>query len=337
MKIHASNRILSQFFVALVCIYSQNIQAIDLRPQYLKITISAEDDVLSRSEIKPIIVTFTNLDSRAHHIVLPGNKTSGNDLIYLKYFKVEGNFYRDVYTEPRTLQLDTSAKGNIDLQELEAGASISIPIFFNDSINASRHIQARHLIPDLENGEYQLQLCYNPWDEELASYFYQKTQFGFDRNIKQDTNKIEIDAEGICSNYLTIQISDAIHTQKETPENDCLCQLIAAEKWNAVKNYLKGETIENDQFKNDWLESECVFWAYPMPAAMLSSLPSFNGRFLILRAKEKYHYAYVNWQFGEVYVARMRMNQLGHLIGIRRSIIPSSNHTKIKLLNFSVF
>lgn len=332
-----SIRALRLVFAFVFFISFNNLLAKDLRPQYLKITISAEDEFWSRSEIKPIIVTFTNLDSRAHHVVLPGNKSSGNDLIYLRYFKVEGNFYREVYTESRALQLDTSAKGYIDLQELEAGASISIPIFINDTINASRHIQARHQIPDLENGEYQLLLCYNPWDEELAPYFYQKTDFGFDRDFLQDTTKIEIDAAGIYSNYLTISISDSTHKESKSLENDRLCQLISTEKWNAVEDYLKRETVENDQFKNDWLKCECVFWAYPMPSAMLASLPSYNGRFLILRANGKYHYAYASWQFGEVYKARMRMNQLGYILRIRKPIISSSDHTKLKLSKFSLY
>ncbi|MFN5635252.1 MAG: hypothetical protein ACK49D_11305, partial [Flavobacteriia bacterium] len=131
----------------------------DLVPWKLSMRISSNEKdstnlTIVNGKIAQLTVTFTNADYAQRSILLPGSQNHGQQVIWFSVFKVEDNYYRNIYSEDRHLSMDTSLfKGCVTLKNLEPGESVSIPILFNDSLNESRHVEA-HQLGKLPPGKY---------------------------------------------------------------------------------------------------------------------------------------------------------------------------------------
>jgi len=152
----------------------------DLRPPDMSIHLSSERNTYQRDEVIQFDITFTNLTTHQNGVLLPGTKNKGKRMIFLSYYSVDStNFYTNVFTESRVIEMDTSALGQTGWANLDPGESITIPIFFGDTKNYSTHNAAHHKIPDLPAGNYQVLAWYDPWDEPMAQYaFKQINPFG---------------------------------------------------------------------------------------------------------------------------------------------------------------
>ena len=122
----------------------------DLRPSYLKVSLSASKTKFTTTELVQINVTLTNGDDKSHSILVPGRQYQGMKLIYFSWYKVdEKNFYTEVHRDSRIISMDTSVKGYIHFNRLDSNESTTIPFFFNDTKNAQKHINSNYEIPKL--------------------------------------------------------------------------------------------------------------------------------------------------------------------------------------------
>jgi hypothetical protein len=140
----------SIFFLTLLTLTS----IADHRPPDMSIHLSSNRNVNQRDDIIQLNITFTNLTNHSNGVLLPGTKNKGRRLLYLAYYSVDSNdFYTNVNTESREMNMDTAKLGQTGWANLDAGKSVTIPIFLNDTKNYLTHNAAYHKLPDLPAGE----------------------------------------------------------------------------------------------------------------------------------------------------------------------------------------
>ena len=180
----------------------------DLRPCYLTVSLSASKVKFTTNELVQINVTLTNISNESHSIVVPGNQSKGFKLIYFSWYKVDqNNFYTEVYRDSRIISMDTSVKGYVNFNRLEANESTSVPFFFNDLKNAKKHINSNYELPKLPPGNYKIIAWYYPWDEELAKYAFNKYDWkGQDENPDKNPELLDLSESGTQSTYFDVEI-----------------------------------------------------------------------------------------------------------------------------------
>ncbi len=318
-----------RFFLLLALCTSAFCAYADLVPWKLSMRISSnEKDSTNLSivngKIAQLTVTFTNADYTQRSVLLPGsqNQNQGQQVIWFSVFNVEDNYYRNIYTEERRLAMDTTRyKGYVTLKNLEPGESVSIPIFFNDSLNESRHIEA-HQLGNLPPGKYQLLAWYDPWKEPLSEYIYNRLDPFDSSNRNADSTKMDLNYAGMNSNYITLTVAESeseIQMNKPSCAGHCaLCAAIDRGNWNALKRAVRRKGGYEAPHRN-------IAWVYYGPDAILSSLPTYYSRELIVNEKGSYHYLSLSWQLGKIFRVRSRVCSILHWVfSIRRCPFRSS-------------
>jgi hypothetical protein len=306
----------------------------DLVPYKLNMRISSNEKdstnlTIVNGKIAQLTVTFTNADYTQRSVLLPGSQNQGQQVIWFSVFKVEDNYYRNIYSEDRRLAMDTALyEGSVTLKNLEPGESVSIPIFFNDSLNESRHIEA-HQWGNLPPGKYQLLAWYDPWKEPLSEYIYNRLDAFDHSNSNADSTKMDLNYSGINSNYITLTVAGAdteIQMDKPTCTGHCaLCSAIDRGNWNALKRAVRRKGGYEAPHRN-------IAWVYFGPDAVQSSLPTYYSRALIVNEKGTYHHISLSWQLGKIFRVRSRMCSILHWVfHIRRCPFRSSKVNWSKL------
>jgi len=291
----------------------------DLRPPDLSMNLSSSREIYSRNEVIQLQVSFTNHTSTQKGIILPGTKNKGKRILYLSYYSVDStNFYTNVHTESRVIEMDTSKPGYTGWANLDSGASTSIPIFINDNRNYRNHNVAYHKLPDLPAGTYQVLVWYEPWAEPMAEYaFEQLDPFGHSEDDFR-SDRIYL-PQAIHSNYLTLTISDTATPPqwiptKACPANCAICSAIDKNKWNTLRQLISKQTdysskIGRSNTDNNWLEPHRnIPWVSPPPEAILASLPTYTYRSMIFKNDKGYYYYSATWQLGRVFPVRSRIS-----------------------------
>jgi hypothetical protein len=275
-----------------------------------------------KGKIAQLTVTFTNADYTQRSILLPGFQNLGQRVIWFSVHRLEDNNYRNILTEERVLSMDTAVyKGYVTLKNLQPGESVSIPIFFNDSLNQRKHNEA-HSLGNLPPGNYQLLAWYDPWKEPLSEYIYNRTN-DLERNQPTaDSTKMDLYHAGINSNYMSLTMSDTgveIQTTKPICTGHCaICSSIDRGNWNALKRSVRRKGGYESPHRN-------IAWVYYGPDAILSSLPTYYSRELIVNKKGSYHYISLSWQLGKIFRVRERLCSILHWVfHIRRCPFRSS-------------
>lgn len=310
----------------------------DLRPSQFSITISCDKQVVYQNECFQITVQLSNLTGQNQTILVPGAQNKGKRLIQLEYYQVTNNFYTKVAEEIRTIQMDTSERGSVYFKRLDPKESYTFPIFLNDSLNYTKHIQSNYRLPKLPPGTYQVLAWYLPWDEELAKYTFQLTN-EFDKNpieFSEEESKIEMPAGGINSNYISLTIaSDTVFYPKENTITPCeehcrFCHAIEHEKWHKVERIIRHE-------QHDWRKQHSqLLWISPNPDAILDCLPTYSTNELIFKTKSGIEYAFITYQIGKIFPVRQRMAQLLHLIFNTSFGIQTSSYKKVRMMGLKL-
>jgi|UniRef100_UPI00404AD983 hypothetical protein len=310
----------------------------DLRPSQFSITISCDKQVVSPNECFQITIRLANLTGQNQSILIPGAQNKGKRLIQLEYYQVTNNFYTKVAEEIRTIQMDTSERGSVYFKRLDPKESYEFPIFLNDSVNYSKHIQSNYRLPKLAPGTYQVLAWYLPWDEELAKYAFQLTT-DFDKNpieYSEEESKIEMPASGINSNYITLTIaSDSVFYPKENTMNRCqkncrFCAAIEHENWHKVERIIRHE-------QHDWRKPHNQLrWISPNPDAVLDILPTYSGNHLIFKTRAGIQYAYITYRIGKIYPVRQQLVQLFHLVFNTSFGIRTSSYKKVRMMGLTL-
>ena len=320
----------------------------DLRPCYLRVSISASKTKFTTSELVQLNVTLTNGDLESHSILVPGGQYQGLKLIYFSWYKVDdNNFYTEVYRDSRVISMDTSIKGYVNFNRLGANESTSIPFFFNDLINAQKRINSNYEIPKLPPGKYKIIAWYYPWDEELAKYAFNKYDWkGEDENPDKNPELLDLSESGTQSTYFDVEIiteeaSIANILNENCPKSCSLCHAIEHERWNKIKRKIRrnsrlvSELNMGVDTNGNWQKHHRnIAFLGDTPDAILASLPSFLLREIIFQNKNGIHYFYLTWQLGKTSRVGGRINQFFYLIGLRNVRIRASriNYSRLKYM-----
>lgn len=310
----------------------------DLRPAQFSITISCDKPIVYPNECFQINVSLTNLTELSQSILVPGSQNKGKRLIQLAYYHVTNNFYTKVAEEVRTIQMDTSENGSIYFKRLDPKESYTFPIFLNDTLNYSKHIQSNYKLPKLPAGNYKVLAWYIPWDEELAKHAFQLTN-EFDKNpieLSEGENKIEMPIYGINSNYLSLTIaSDSVFYPKTTTENRCkancrFCNAIEHENWHKVARFIRHE-------QHDWRKPHNQLrWISPGPDALLDILPTYSHNELIFQNTKGIHYGIITYRIGKIYPVRQRLAQVFYLVFNTSFGIRTSNYKNVRMMGLKL-
>jgi hypothetical protein len=320
----------------------------DLRPCYLRVSISASKTKFTTSELVQLNVTLTNGDLESHSILVPGGQYQGLKLIYFSWYKVDdNNFYTEVYRDSRIISMDTSVKGYVNFNRLGANESTSIPFFFNDLKNAQKRINSNYEIPKLPPGKYKIIAWYYPWDEELAKYAFNKYDWkGEDENPDKNPELLDLSESGTQSTYFDVEIiteeaSIANILNENCPKSCSLCRAIEHERWNKIKRKIRrnsrlvSELNMGVDTNGNWQKTHPnIAFLGDTPDAILASLPSFLSREIIFQNKNGIHYFYLTWQLGKTSRVGGRINQFFYLIGLRNVRIRASriNYSRLKYM-----
>ena len=320
----------------------------DLRPCYLTVSLSASKVKFTTNELVQINVTLTNISNESHSIVVPGNQSKGFKLIYFSWYKVdENNFYTEVYRDSRIISMDTSVKGYVNFNRLEANESTSVPFFFNDLKNAKKHINSNYELPKLPPGNYKIIAWYYPWDEELAKYAFNKYDWkGQDENPDKNPELLDLSESGTQSTYFDVEIiseeaSIANIFNENCPKSCSLCRAIEHERWNKIKRKIRrnsrlvSELNMGVDTNGNWQKTHRnIAFLGDTPDAILASLPAFLSREIIFQNKKGIHYFYLTWQIGKTSRVGARINQFFYLIGLRNVRIRDSriNYSRLKYM-----
>ncbi len=330
--------------ILLSCFLSITAHA-DLKYIPLHLTLSCDQNSHSIGERIQFNLTFTNTDNRKHALILPGTQHKGRKMIYFSFYTVKDNIYIEVHRESREIDMDSVYYNQTYYKYIDAGQSISIPVFFGDKKNYRRHIASHHDFPNLPPDEYQLLAWYNPFDEDLANNAFNKIS-DFDKSSTTDPDKINMPEVGLISNYLSLQItSEATSPQKWTPTPFCpqncrLCKMVDKENWKRVEEIIDEQTYYNGKQDQQFTDSSWrqphrnIAWLGYGPDAILASLPSYTSRAIIFKNKNGYHYYWLTWQIGIIYPVR---SMLFGWLNRKHKIMKTSEVDYLRLLSLKPF
>jgi hypothetical protein len=320
----------------------------DMLPCYLSLSLKAEKTKFTSTDLVQVDLVLTNRNDRDHSIVVPGNQSVGLKLIYFIWYVVdERNIYKEVYRDSRGIYMDTSVHGFVSFNRLDPGESTTIPFFFNDLNNSSRHINSNYSIPNLETGNYKLLAWYYPWDEELSKYAFNRIEeLDTDDQLPNNSENMDLPSSGIMSNYLDIQIISGNDSPEPILTVKCsekckLCRAIEHEKWAKIKKIIRRDSQGVNELNLGNVNQ--VSWQEPhrkiaylgdTPDAILASLPSYLSREIIFRNTKGIHYYWLTWQIGKTSRIAGRINSFFYLIGLRKIRLRDSrlNYSKLKSL-----
>ena len=296
----------TKFLTLLVSILLSGMSYADLRMPELAMELILKKSVYQNREIMQFEVKFTNQTDRDLSMIIPGSQNKGQRILQLQVFSVNNttNFYTKVFENPLELEMDTSFIGSVYFKRLRAHESMSIPLFVNDRRNASKYIYSNYAFPDFPDGKYEVIAYYNPLGESLAPYVFQAYD-DHGRTIGDSLNpeKMQIDAYGIYSNYVQMTIDSHVKTTSDEGwglicSGSChFCRHIEKEQWHRVKKDIIHRV-------DDIAKHGKVLFLFDGPDAVLSSLPSYYSRQIVLETKNGIVYKELTWQIGKIYGVR---------------------------------
>lgn len=296
----------TKFFALLVSILLSGFSYADLRMPELAMELILKKSLHQNRDIMQFEVKFTNQTDRDLSMIIPGSQNKGKRILQLQVFSVNNatNFYTKVFENPLELEMDTSIIGSVYFKRLRARESVSIPLFVNDSSNARKYIYSNYTFSDFPDGKYEVIAYYNPFGESLAPYVFQAYD-DHGRTIGDSLNpeKMQIDAYGIYSNYVQMTIDSKVKTTSDEGEDvicsvSChFCRHIDKEQWHRVKKDIIHRV-------DDIVKHGNVLFLFEGPDAVLSSLPSYYSRQIVLETKNGVVYKELTWQIGRIFSLR---------------------------------
>jgi hypothetical protein len=335
-----------RLITAFAFLISSLLAQADMWPCNLSMSLKAEKTKFTSTDLVQVDLVLTNRDDRDHSILVPGNQSVGLKLVYFIWYSVdERNIYKEVHRDSRMISMDTNVNGFVSFNRLDPGESTTIPFFFNDLNNASRHINSSYSIPNLETGNYKLLAWYYPWDEELSKYAFNRIEeIVTDDQLPNDSEHMNLPSSGIMSNYLDIQIISGNDSPVPVLTAKCseqckLCKAIEHEKWAKIKRIIRRDSQGVNErnlgkFNNlSWQEPHRkIAFLGDTPDAILASLPSYLSREIIFRNTKGIHYYWLTWQLGKTSRIAGRINSFFYLIGLRKIRLRDSrlNYSTLK-------
>jgi ferredoxin len=336
------------YLFLLVFVISFSVKA-DLHPYYLKVSLSASKTKFTTTDLVQLNVTLTNGTDQSHSILVPGNQSNGLKLIFFSWYRVdEKNFYTEVHRDTRIISMDTSVKGQVNFNRLGPNESTVIPFFFNDRKNAQKHIQSNFEIPKLAPGNYKIIAWYNPWDEELSKYVFNKIDWkDHDINPEKNPELLDLSESGTQSTYFDVEILTEAEDNGARFTTSCekgctLCRAIERENWKKTKRLIRQDSRDYKEYNmgngtnGNWQKAHRnIAFLGDNPDAILASLPSYLSRDIIFQNKNGIHYFALTWQFGKTSKIGSRINTILYIIGLRKVRIRDSkiNYSRLKYLS----
>ncbi|MDX5326913.1 MAG: hypothetical protein LPK80_11715 [Bacteroidota bacterium] len=319
----------------------------DIPFQALEIKMEMDTSVLFLEQVSPVWVTIRNKTSYPYTVILPG---VGNGTPKLFYFSL---VQKDSLKGPKWIEIDplsdsiVSPSSSSWIKNLDSGETVRFPLFINDSSNADVHSFARHFIPEINEGTYQLVAQYYPWFDRHANSFYLR----IDKNGKvtnflnnPHARRILISEEGQWLNPIPITVEASSRNDPKNPKRTCsedcrLCRNIKKGNWKEVERILHDGTLQKDGepslMENALSEDHCgIFWVSPPPDAILSSLPTYSSRDVIFKNDSGYHYYRLTWQLGIIYPLRSRLQTILFLFS-SNSLLKTSEVDHVELVGFT--
>ncbi len=301
----------TKFLALLISILFSGMSYADLRMPELAMQLILKKSVHQNREIIQFEVKFTNQTDRDLSMIIPGSQNKGQRILQLQVFSVNNasNFYTKVFENPLELEMDISVIGSVYFKRLKARESVSIPLFVNDSSNARKYISSNYAFPDFPDGSYEVIAHYNPFGESLAPYVFQAYD-DHGRTIGDSLypEKMQIDAYGIYSNYVQLTIdSHMVTTSEEAEQGICssschFCRHIEKSQWHRVKKDIIRRVDDIAQHRK-------VLFLFDGPDAVLSSLPSYYSRQIVLETKNGIVYKELTWQIGRIFSLRSTIHK----------------------------
>lgn len=303
----------------------------DLKPVHLKLRLIPRQQQVGAQEVVRLDLSIKCISGeQPRSIILPNSKESGLKMIYLSFYTVDqNNHYTRVFIEKRQLSMSRSDISPIWHHNLSKGDSLEVPLFYRDSVNYARQVEAHHQWPQLPPGRYKVLAHYNPWNEEQAENVYHKIAAVKTGQAPVQASRFNIPEEGLTSNYIDLWVKKDGSLEfgsAQNPEScrtDCgLCAAVEKGEWRKVRKLINNDSTapfgeQGYYFPHSFHRG--VAYLYPGPDVILSSLPGWYGRRVIFKNEEGYHYFNIGWQVGKIYPLRSRVNYLLQNLGLNYS------------------
>lgn len=201
--------------ILILCTILCNMAYADLKPQYIRFTISTDQESYYEGEKITFNITITNTDKEhPHPVLLPHTQNTGQKLFYLNAYDKANNTTLLRYTEDRMLKMMIHDTGTVQIRYLKPLEQIVVPIYLNDfenyfnyqTQNSSHHSFGVPLFA----GIYKVRIAYNPKGIALGDSlynYYNHTDIELPDNGKQAMPGI-----GSMSNFCTLKIKRSADT-----------------------------------------------------------------------------------------------------------------------------
>ncbi len=201
--------------ILILCTILCNRVYADLKPQYIRFTLSTEQESYYEGEKITFNITITNTDKEnTHPVLLPHTQNVGQKLFYLNVYDKANNTMLLRYTEERMLKMMVHDTGTVNIKYLKPLEQIVVPIYLNDfenyfnyhTQNSSHHSFGVPLFA----GTYNVRIAYNPngiaLGDSIYNYYYD-TEIDLPNNGKQ-----AMPGNGEMSNFCTLKIKRSADT-----------------------------------------------------------------------------------------------------------------------------
>lgn len=320
------NRIYRAFLSLLTLLLFTQSSKADLYQIGLSLKLECLQPTFDKDDVVQFNLTLSNATNKSHTVLLPGSQNKGHKLLHFSFYRVNNNFYTEVYRESVLIDMNIKSIGSSTFKHLTPGESTIVPLFLNDKENYKKHIEANHPMPDLPPGKYEVLVWYSPWEDSLSKYVYHKvSDFKTERTF--DPEKINLPEGSLNSNYVTVNIvakkteNTKFKPTKFCPPNCKFCAAIEKNNWDKVSDIINSQThyhkTKHPFTDSSWKQPHLnVSWISEGPDAVNDVLPTYYSRNIIFRNSKGYHYYAITWQMGIIYRKRSRIKQLGRMMKI---------------------
>jgi hypothetical protein len=312
----------------------------------LSLKLECIQPTFCKDDIVQFNLTLSNATEKEHSILLPGTQNKGTKLIHFSFFRVQNNFYTEVYRESTLINMGTDKAGSSTFKMLRAKESITIPLFLNDKANYKKHIEAHHPMPNLPCGQYEVLVWYSPWGDSMSKYIYhQVSDWKSERTF--DPEKINLPEGSLNSNYVQVNIVEKKNSQttfkptKFCPANCNYCNAIEKNDWNKVADIIDRQSYyhktRHPKTDTTWQQKHRnVVWLSEGPDGVLACLPTWYSRNIIFKNTKGYHYYSMSWQMGKIYRNRSNLKMFGNMMHIKLPI-KTEEQDYFRLVSFSAY
>lgn len=187
----------------------------DLKPIYLRFSISTDKESYYEGEKINIFIKIKNIDKEnSRPVLLPHTQNTGQKLFTLNVFDKAKNYTVLRYSEDKMLNMWVHDTGTVQIRYLKPEEEIVIPIYLNDfdnyyayyTQNASHHSFGTPLFA----GIYQINLQYNPKGIPLGDSIY--NYFSDFDSPESISDKMYMHEEGALSPLINLKIKRSSDT-----------------------------------------------------------------------------------------------------------------------------